>query len=100
MGQMNLRGVFAPIPTPFARDGQIDLGRLSAACARWSAGPLGGLVVLGSTGETALLDEIESGRVIAFARERGLSGRPFIAGTGRESTQAAIDAARRAADLG
>src|SRR5207344_35031 len=100
MGRMNLRGVFAPIPTPFDRDGRLDLDKLGAACAHWSAGPLDGLVVLGSTGEAALLDEAESDRVLAFARDRWPSGRPFIAGTGRESTRAAIDAARRAANLG
>jgi 4-hydroxy-2-oxoglutarate aldolase len=100
MGRMNLRGVFAPIPTPFDRDGRIDLDKLGAACAHWSAGPLDGLVVLGSTGEAALLDEAESDRVLAFARDRWPSGRPFIAGTGRESTRAAIDASRRAANLG
>jgi 4-hydroxy-2-oxoglutarate aldolase len=100
MGRMNLRGVLAPIPTPFDRDGRIDLGRLGAACARWAASPLDGLVVLGSTGEAALLDEHESDQVLAFTRERWPSDRPFIAGTGRESTKAAIDASRRAAALG
>src|SRR3954470_2670671 len=100
MHQMNLRGVFAPIPTPFDRDGRIDLDTLGAACAHWAASPLDGIVVLGSTGEAALLDEAESDRVLAFARDRWPSSRPFIAGTGRESTRAAIDAARRAAGLG
>jgi 4-hydroxy-2-oxoglutarate aldolase len=100
MCRMNLRGVFAPIPTPFDRDGRIDLDTLGAACARWSASPLDGIVVLGSTGEAALLDDAESDRVLAFARDRWPSGRPFIAGTGRESTRAAIEASRRAADLG
>jgi dihydrodipicolinate synthase/N-acetylneuraminate lyase len=99
---MDLRGVFAPIPTPFDRDERVDLGRLSAACARWAASPLGGLVVLGSTGEAVLLDEDESDRIMAFTRERWPAGqaRPFIVGAGRESTPATIRAVRRAADLG
>lgn len=100
MCQMNLRGVLAPIPTPFDRDGRIDLNRLGAACARWAASGLNGLVVLGSTGEAALLDEAESDRVIAFTRERWPSSRPFIVGAGRESTAAAVDAVARAAALG
>jgi 4-hydroxy-2-oxoglutarate aldolase len=97
---MNLRGVLAPIPTPFDREGRIDLGMLAAACFRWSTSPLDGLVVLGSTGEAVLLDEAESDRVVAFARERWPAGRPFIVGTGRESTRAAIEAVARAASLG
>jgi dihydrodipicolinate synthase/N-acetylneuraminate lyase len=97
---MDLRAVFAPIPTPFGRDQQLDLTRLGAACARWAASPLGGLVVLGSTGEAALLDDDDADRVIAFTRDRWPAGRPFIVGTGRESTSATIRATRRAAALG
>jgi 4-hydroxy-2-oxoglutarate aldolase len=97
---MDLRAVFAPIPTPLDRDQQLDLTRLGAACARWAASPLGGLVVLGSTGEAALLDDDDSDRVIAFTRDRWPAGRPFIVGTGRESTSATIRATRRAAALG
>ena len=100
MAAMNLHGVFAPIPTPFDRDERLDLDRLRAACARWAASPLGGIVVLGSTGEAVLLDEDESDRVVAAAREAWPFGRPFIVGAGRESTSATLTAVRRAADLG
>ena len=100
MTAMNLRGVFAPIPTPFDRDERLDLDRLRAGCARWAASPLAGLVVLGSTGEAVLLDEAESDRVVSFARERWPSGRAFIVGAGRESTVATMRAVLRAADLG
>jgi len=97
---MNFHGVFAPIPTPFDRNEQLDESRLRSACARWAASPLSGLVVLGSTGEAALLDEDESDRAVSIAREVWPSGRPFIVGTGRESTAATIHATRRAAALG
>lgn len=97
---MNLAGVFAPIPTPFDRDDRVDTVRLRAALARWVTTPLTGFVVLGSNGEAVLLDEDESDRVIAAARESVPKGRPFIAGTGRESTRAAVRAAKRAAELG
>ena len=100
MTPMDLRGVFAPIPTPFDRNEQLDEPLLRAACARWAASSLTGLVVLGSTGEAVLLDEDESDRVVAFARDAWPDGRPFIVGTGRESTNATIRANRRAAALG
>lgn len=100
MTRMDLRGVFAPIPTPFDRNEQLDEARLRDACARWAASPLTGLVVLGSTGEAVLLDQDESDRAVAAARDAWPSGRAFIVGTGRESTAATIDATRRAAALG
>jgi 4-hydroxy-2-oxoglutarate aldolase len=61
---------------------------------------LSGLVVLGSTGEAVLLDEDESDRAVVAAREAWPAGRPFVVGTGRESTAATIHATRRAASLG
>ena len=97
---MNLTGVFAPIPTPFDRDHRVDTARLRAALARWVTTPLTGFVVLGSNGEAVLLDDDESDLVIAAAREAVPKGRPLIAGAGRESTHAAVGAAKRAADLG
>lgn len=58
---------------------------------------LRGLVVLGSNGEAPLLDDDESDRVIAAARESVPADRLLIAGVARESTAATARAAVRAA---
>jgi len=97
---MNLSGVFAPVPTPFDDGDSFDTGKLRTALAKWLARPITGFVVLGSNGEAVLLTELEADRVVVAAREAIPRERPFIVGTGRESTQAAIAAARRAAELG
>src|SRR5437867_1343389 len=97
---MKFAGIFAPIPTPFDEQDRVDTKRLRAALGRWVAGPLSGIVVLGSTGEAALIDDFEADRVVVAAREMVPTGRPFIVGTGRESTQAAVRAAKRAAEHG
>jgi 4-hydroxy-2-oxoglutarate aldolase len=97
---MRYAGVYAPVPTPFNREGGVDLARLRAAFTRWVASPLTGFVVLGSTGEAALLDDAESDRVVEASRAAIPNGRPFIVGTGRESTEHTIRASRRAAALG
>jgi 4-hydroxy-2-oxoglutarate aldolase len=97
---MNLAGIFAPIPTPFDDQDAVDTKRLRAALTRWIARPLTGFVVLGSNGEAALMDDFEADRVIVAAREAIPSDRRFIVGTGRESTQAAVRAAKRAAEHG
>lgn len=93
-------GVYAPVPTPFDAHDTFDPSRFRVALARWVASPLTGLVVLGSNGEAPFVDEEESDRVIAVAREAIPLGRPMIVGTGRESTRAAVAASRRAAALG
>ena len=96
---MDLRGVFPPITTPF-RDDALDTRALAANTDRWMATGVRGLVVLGSNGESPLLDEAESDRVIDITRSRVPRDRLLIAGVGRESTKATIAAARRAATLG
>src|SRR6478735_714193 len=97
---MNLAGVFSPIPTPFDDRDRVDTARLKAALAKWVKKPLDGFVVLGSNGEAALMDDFESDQAIVAARDAVPASRRFIVGTGRESTQAAIRASKRAAEHG
>jgi len=100
MNGMEFAGVHAPIPTPFDDRGHVDLARLRALFPRWLDSALAGFVVLGTTGEAALLSEDESDAVIATARDLVPRSRRFVVGTGRESTAGAVGAARRAAELG
>ena len=93
-------GVFTPIVTPFTAGDTVDEGALRRNVDRWMKTPLTGLVVLGSNGEAAQLDDVEADRVVDIVRERVPAGRPLIAGTGRESTKATIAANARAAAAG
>jgi 4-hydroxy-2-oxoglutarate aldolase len=97
---MELSGLFAPVPTPLDERDRLDTSRFRSAFEWWLKSPLSGMVVLGSSGEAALLDEHESDRVIGAARDLVPIGRPLIVGAGRESTGASVHAARRAAALG
>lgn len=97
---MTISGVLAPIPTPFTDDEAIDLAAWGANLDRWMDTPLRGVVVLGSTGEAPLVDDREAETLIREARARVPGDRLLVAGTGRQSTRAAVDAARRAADAG
>jgi len=87
------------MPTPFA-DGEVDTRAIGHNIGLWLRAGCGGIVALGSNGEAPFLDEAESDRVIDAARGAVPRGRVLIAGTGRESTRATIDASRRAAALG
>ena len=96
---MRLASVFPPMPTPFV-DGEVDARAIAFNVERWMRAGLGGIVALGTNGESALVDEEESDRVIAAARDAVPRDRLLLAGTGRESTRATIAATRRAALLG
>jgi 4-hydroxy-2-oxoglutarate aldolase len=97
---MELRGIFPPIPTPFDAEGKILHDRLRANLTRWVEAGLHGFVVLGSNGEYVMLNEAEKCAVWETAREVIPRDRWMIAGTGAESTAAAIALTRKAAELG
>ncbi len=96
---MKLDGIFPPITTPF-RDGALDLDGLRANTERYLRTGIRGVVVLGSSGEAPLVDDEESDRAIGAAREVTPRHQLLIAGTGRESTRATIEATKRAAGDG
>ena len=96
-----LQGIFPPIPTPFdPSSGDIDARALAANVRRWMSTGLAGVLVLGSNGEAALLDEDEADRLVSAVRPEVPADRVLLVGTGRESTRATIRASRQAAALG
>lgn len=97
---MRLSGVLAPVPTPIDDGDRVRPDFFRPNFDRWLRSGLSGFVVLGSNGEAPLLDESESDCVLSAARECIPRDRLFIAGTGRESTQATVAASRRAARIG
>ena len=95
-----LRGILAPVVSPFDGRGDVDLdGFASNVRAHVSAGACG-IVVTGSTGEAALLDDAERNALVSRARRELPDGCTLLAGTGAESTRATIARSRAAADRG
>jgi dihydrodipicolinate synthase/N-acetylneuraminate lyase len=93
-------GVFGPVTTPFAANGDVDLAAFSQNLKAHIAAGLDGVVVNGSTGEAALLDEGERDRCLEAGRAAIGSDKLLIAGTGAESSRLTIDRCRRAASAG
>jgi 4-hydroxy-2-oxoglutarate aldolase len=97
---VRLRGVFPPATTPFDADGGVDERALAWNLDRYVQSRVAGIVVLGTNGEAALLDDDECDSVVGMARSAVPEDRTLIAGCARESTRATITAVGRAADLG
>ncbi len=95
-----IRGIFAPIPTPFSPDGEIDYGKMEENLNSWASTDLTGVVVLGSNGEFVYLSPEEKASLVSFVRKNFPSDRPVIAGTGCESTKATIELTENAGDAG
>jgi 4-hydroxy-2-oxoglutarate aldolase len=98
---LNLRGVIAPVVTTFgARDESIDLDAFATNLRAYAAAGLSGVVVCGSTGEAALLDEAERRTLIERARDQLPSDVRLIVGTGAESTRLCVERCRVASEHG
>jgi dihydrodipicolinate synthase/N-acetylneuraminate lyase len=97
---MNIRGIFAPLTTPFAPDGSIAPARLRENIARYNRIGLAGYVLNGSTGESVLLRWEEIYRLWETAKEAAAPGKILIAGSGAEATGETIQHTNHAAYLG
>ncbi len=95
-----MRGCATALVTPFKADGAIDEDRLRALVDRQITGGVRLLVPCGTTGESATMTEAEDQRVIAITIEVARGRARVIAGTGSNSTAAAIEYSQRARNLG
>ena len=101
MPQHNWSGIHIPLITPFKDDDSIDedgLRRLVDYCIEEQKAD--GLVPCGTTGESPTLSHDEHHRVIEIVIKAAAGRVPVIAGTGANSTRAAIDMTRRAEQAG
>lgn len=96
-----LTGIIVPVTTPFdAVTGDVAPVAFRENLRKWVEQPINGVLLFGSTGEGAILDEDEKERLTAFARAVVPAGLPLLAGVGADSTRATIRQARRVAEEG
>ena len=95
-----LRGCATALVTPFQQDGAVDVERLRALIEYQIAGGLRLLVPCGTTGESATMSDEEDQLVIKTTVEVASGRAKVIAGTGSNSTAAAIQYSQTARDLG
>jgi 4-hydroxy-tetrahydrodipicolinate synthase len=95
-----IRGCATALVTPFKADGTVDEPRMRALIERQINGGVRLLVPCGTTGESATMTEGEDAAVIRLTVEVARGRAHVIAGTGSNSTMAAIEYSQRARDLG
>lgn len=93
------RGTYTALVTPF-RDGEIDLPALEALIEGQVADAVTGVVAVGTTGESPTLSVAEREQVIRVTVEIAKGRCQVLAGTGSNSTAAAIAATRAAEKMG
>jgi 4-hydroxy-tetrahydrodipicolinate synthase len=95
-----LRGCATALVTPFKSDGGIDTQSFRALVERQIEGGVSLLVPCGTTGESVTMTEEEDREVIKLCVETARGRARVIAGTGSNSTSAAVEYSRAARALG
>ena len=95
-----LRGIIAPMVSPFNGRGAIDEGAFRSNLKRYTGIGLAGVMVAGTTGEAPFLTARERLRMIDLARGHMQPDELVLAGTGLESTRETIALSREAAARG
>ena len=94
------KGTATAMITPFAADGGVNFDSFGRMIEYQIAGGTDALVVLGTTGEPATMTEEEKTAVMKFAAERAKGRVKLIFGTGSNCTTKAVEATRRAEEMG
>lgn len=94
----SFKGIFPPLATPFVDD-EISLEKFKENIQKYNSFDLPGYVILGSSGESALLSIEESEKLVQAGKEAASEGKKIIVGTGLESTKMTLEFTNRMADL-
>jgi 4-hydroxy-tetrahydrodipicolinate synthase len=94
------KGSLVALVTPFDGDNRVDYPGLKRLIDFHVAAGSDGLVIAGTTGESATLSRAEHVELIARAVELADGRIPIIAGTGSNSTSQTINLSRAVADTG
>ena len=94
-----IAGIFPALTTPFKK-GRLSIPGLTSNIERYNRFDLRGYLVLGSTGESDLMDEKEGLNAIEAVRTTARKGRLIVVGTGMSSTRATIKFTNKAAEAG
>jgi 4-hydroxy-tetrahydrodipicolinate synthase len=95
-----LRGCATALVTPFTTSGDVDVDRLRKLVEFQIAGGVRMLVPCGTTGESATMTDEEDQLVIRTTVEVARGRAKVIAGTGSNSTSAAIEYSKTAREIG
>jgi 4-hydroxy-tetrahydrodipicolinate synthase len=95
-----IKGSIVAIVTPMFEDGSIDKDGLRKLIDWHIAEGTDGIVIVGTTGESATVDPEEHGELVKLAVDHVAKRIPIIAGTGGNSTAEAIALTRHAKEVG
>src|ERR1051326_6824091 len=97
---LRLHGIYPPITTPFDHAGNVYAAKVQHNVEKWNRTALAGYVVMGSTGESVMLQADEKISLWEQVANYAASDKLLIAGTGVESVRETVCLTNRAAEMG
>ncbi len=97
---LRLQGIYPPITTPFDHAGNIYAAKVQHNVEKWNRTSLSGYVVMGSTGESVMLNTEEKISMWEMVAQHASPDKLLIAGTGMESVRETVCLTNRAAEMG
>ncbi|MEO7360668.1 MAG: dihydrodipicolinate synthase family protein [Gemmatimonadaceae bacterium] len=94
MATNTLSGIMVPAVTPFTASGELDRSAFIANLRAHLSFGMSGILVTGSSGEAALLDDTEREALVEWARDVVPADKWLLAGIGAESTRQTINRAK------
>ena len=95
-----LKGAITALITPFDKNGNIDFIAMEKIIEYQIQNKIDGLVVCGTTGESATLSDNEKKELIQFVVKKVNKRVPVIAGTGSNNTKHSIELSKYAESVG
>ncbi|MBT8378476.1 MAG: 4-hydroxy-tetrahydrodipicolinate synthase [Ignavibacteria bacterium] len=93
------KGAGTALITPFAQDQSVDLNALIKIIQNQLQNKIDALIVLGTTGESPVIDYDERRKLISVVVEESIGKVPVIVGTGSNNTKKVIENNQQAEDL-
>ena len=97
---MKINGTITAMVTPFAKNGEVDYGRLSSIVEAQIAGGVEGICAVGTSGESPTLSPDEHHKVIEKTIEFAAGKLAVVAGTGANSTAEAVSLTKAVVSMG
>lgn len=100
MAELNWKGVYPAVLTPFKENGEIDFDMFAKNTEAQIKAGVHGIIIAGSLGDAAVLDTDEKFELLIFARQVVAGRVPVILNITENTTKNAVNFAIKAKELG
>ncbi len=100
MAQLNWKGIYPAVLTPFKENGEIDFEMFAKNTEAQISAGVHGIIIAGTLGDAAVLDNDEKFELLSYAKKIVAGRIPLILNIAENTTKNAVDFAKKAKELG